>query len=34
MLDIRVSDVKAVGTAAYTGEDKENILFILRMYVS
>ena len=26
MLDIRVSDVKAVGTAAYTGEDKENIL--------
>ena len=26
MLDIRVSDVKAVGTSSYTGEDNENIL--------
>jgi hypothetical protein len=26
MLDIRVSDVKAVGTSSYTGEENENIL--------
>ena len=26
MIDVRVTDVKSVGTAAYTGEDKENIL--------